>query len=53
MIRNSAKDVGQVRRGIDAAEFSRPDQAVNRSGALAAGIRSGEKEILSFMESFS
>lgn len=46
VVSNSLDDEAQISFRVEVVEFRRADQAVNRCGTLAAGIRTGKQEIL-------
>jgi hypothetical protein len=53
MVGNALQDVAQIGLGIDAVELGCSDQAVDRRGALAAGVGSAEEVVFALMRSFS
>ena len=52
VVGNSLDDEAQISFRVEAIEFRRTDQAVNRGGTITAGIRTGKQEVLFFMEMF-
>ena len=46
VIGDAGQHVSEIRFGIETVEFGGADQAVDRGGAFAAGIRAGEQVIL-------
>ena len=52
MLGDPLDDEPQISFGVEAVEFGRADQAVDCSGAFAAGIRPGKEIILPVMEMF-
>ena len=47
VVGNSLDDEAQISFRVEAIEFRRTDQAVNRGGTITAGIRTGKQEVLS------
>ena len=47
MIGDAGQHVAEIGFGIETVEFSGADQAVDRGGAFATGIRTGEQVVLS------
>ncbi len=46
MLGDAREHLAQIGLGIQAVEFRRADQAVDRRGTLAAGVRPGEEVVL-------
>jgi len=50
---DTVKNIAEIFKGINLTELATGHEAVDDSGPFSTGVTSGEKPVLSFMQSFT